>query len=88
MLRSEDGGFVADVVTLPGVITEAETFSELINMVNDAIITHYEVPEQYRAFLPAYLPPFKAAQDLGLFPVQRVEEEVTLNLAVGEAPTR
>lgn len=68
---AEEGGFIAKVVDFPGCITEAETFSELIGMVNDAVATVLEVPKEYLPFMPTYLPPLKLTQALSLFPIPR-----------------
>lgn len=76
--RSEDGGFIAEVLTFPGVLTEADTFSELIAMVNDAVATHFEVPERFAAYVANYLPPIEVAQDVGIYPNLGKESELTL----------
>ena len=86
--RSEDGGFVATVTSLSGLHTEGDTFSELIDMVNDALYTYHDIPEKLRSFVPTYVPPFSMAQELGLFPVSREEEDVTMQLAVGANSAR
>ncbi len=62
ILRSEDGGFCAEIATLPGCFTQANTFSELIDMLNDCIRTYFEIPEEYLTYMPTYLPPLKMAQ--------------------------
>lgn len=62
VLRSQDGGFVAEVVDFPGCITEADTFSELIEMVNDAVRAVLEIPKKYASFMPEYLASLKMAQ--------------------------
>lgn len=78
--RSEDGGFFAEVLTFPGVVTEADTFSELIEMVNDAVISYFEVPEKYASFVANYLPTIELAQKLGIFPVIKQEQNLKLQL--------
>lgn len=80
MHRSEDGGFFAEILTFPGIITEAETFSELIEMVNDSVITYFEVPEKYAPFVANYLPPIEVAQAIGIFPILNKDSEMTLQL--------
>ncbi len=83
--RSEDGGFVAEVMTFPGVRTQGETFSELIAMINDAMFTYFEVPDAYQSFLPTYLPTAEQAAGIMGFPnFGRAQQNVTM-LAVGEA---
>lgn len=84
--RSEDGGLCATVTSLPGVRTEADTFSELIDMVNDAVLTHFEIPTVARADIPPYLPPLEVARSLDLFP-NRVDGDISFELAVREATT-
>ena len=86
--RSQDGGFCAEVTAFPGCVTEAGTFSELIEMVNDAVRTYHEVPARYLSYMPTYLPPLRAAQDVDLFPIRRVDEKVKLRLAVREGGSR
>jgi predicted RNase H-like HicB family nuclease len=54
--RPAEGGFVADIKTFPGCFTEADSFSSLIEMINDAIRTYFEVPEKYAEFMPTYMP--------------------------------
>ena len=78
--RSKDGGFVAVINTFPGCITQADSFSELIEMVNDAVRTYFEIPEQYTSYMPTYLPPVKVAQELDVFPMLRGETEVKFKL--------
>lgn len=67
--RSERGKFCAEIITFPGCFTEADTFYGLIEMVNDAIRTYFEVPEKYASFMPEYLCPVKMAQHFKAFPV-------------------
>ncbi len=87
--RSEDGGFVAEVLSVPGhLITEGDTFSELIGMVNDAVLTAFDIPEKYRSYLPTYLPPLNVAANLSLFSHREKDEQVTLQLAVNGGATR
>ncbi|MEK6953093.1 MAG: type II toxin-antitoxin system HicB family antitoxin, partial [Nanoarchaeota archaeon] len=39
-----DGWFLVTSPELPGLITQARTAKELLEMVNDAILTYYDVP--------------------------------------------
>lgn len=66
--RSECGKFCVEMITFPGCFTEADTFYELIEMVNDAIRTYFEIPEKYSSFMPEYLCPVKMAQHFKAFP--------------------
>lgn len=68
---SEDGGFVAEIKSLPGCLTEADTFSDLIGMVNDAVYTYFSVPVKLRDRMPSYVPPVEVGQQLGLIPTRR-----------------
>ena len=76
--RSEDGGFVAEVLTFPGVVTEADTFSELIEVVNDALMCYFEIPKKYAQFTANYLPSLELSQKLGIFPVVKKEQILKL----------
>lgn len=78
--RSVDGGFYAEVLNSPGCFTEADTLSELIEMVNDAMRSYFEIPQIYISYMPNYLPPIKLAQDLDVFPVFKIEKNLKLEL--------
>lgn len=78
--RSENGVFCAEVVSYPGVITQGNTFSELIEMVNDAMLTYFEVPEEFASFMPNYMPPLNLARELGVFPVKQISKDVEMKL--------
>jgi predicted RNase H-like HicB family nuclease len=78
VIRSEDGGFCAEIGTFPGCFTEANTFSELIEMINDAVRTYLDIPGAYAPFVPNYLPPLEVAQRLDLFPVREKKTEIKL----------
>lgn len=80
--RSADGGFYAEVLTFPRVVTEADTFSGLVEMVNDAILIYFEIPEKYSSFVPNYLPSLQVAQKFGIFPVIEMEKNLKMRLAV------
>ena len=43
---TKDGYFVATSPDLPGLITQAKGASELLDMINDAILTYYDVPKK------------------------------------------
>jgi len=45
-------GFLADIKTFENCFTEASTFSELVEIVNDAVRTHLEVSEIYKQKTP------------------------------------
>ena len=54
----------AQVKNLPGCVTQADSFTELIEMINDAVFTYFEIPEKYRVGLGFYLPELpKKVQD-------------------------
>ncbi len=77
--RSVDGGFVANLANFPGLATEGDTLSELIDMVNDVFLAHFEVPAKYRSYMPSYMPPLKMAQDLDAFPVRKQDIQVRMS---------
>ena len=76
--RSECGEFCAEVTTFPGCFTEADTFSGLIEMVNDAVRTYFEIPKKYLSFMPDYLAPIEAAQYFNMFPVKEGTKNLNL----------
>ena len=80
ILRSEDGGFAAEIMEFPRCYTEADTFAELIEMVNDAMMTYFEIPDKYTSYMSTYLPTIETAQKFNAFPVFKTEEELKLKL--------
>ena len=78
--RSEDDGFFAEILTFPGCFTEANTLSELIEMVNDSVKTYFEVPEEYFPYMANYLPLIQLAQSLDVFPVTQKQYDIELKL--------
>ncbi|MDP3729745.1 MAG: hypothetical protein Q8R26_03315, partial [bacterium] len=62
--RTGDGIFTAKIHTFNGLFTEGSNFSELMEMVNDAIKTYFEIPEQFVPYMPNYIPPLEVAQQL------------------------
>lgn len=68
--RSVDGGFIAEILTFPGCITEAETLSELIGMINDCVRTYFNVPKQHTSHMPEYLPNIDVARRFGVLPAR------------------
>jgi predicted RNase H-like HicB family nuclease len=45
-IRFADGWFAASVPELPGLITQAQSQRELLDMVNDAVLTYFDVPKR------------------------------------------
>ncbi len=83
--RSEEGVFLARVNTLKGMFTEGKTFLELMEMINDAMRTYFEIPEKYLSYMPSYIPSMELAHFLEEFPATGKKEDVTLPLSSREA---
>ena len=54
--RAEEGGFWAKIKSLPGCNTQGEDFIDLVDMINDAIFTYFDVPQKMRSALGHYVP--------------------------------
>ena len=80
VIRSKDGGFVAEITTFPGCFTQAETLSELIDMVNDCVRTYFEIPAKLYSFMPTYLPSINIIYNLDIFPAPRQEVKLKMRL--------
>ncbi len=46
VVRLEDGWFIVTSPELPGLVTQARSHEELIEMVNDAVLTYFDVPRR------------------------------------------
>src|SRR3989338_9415373 len=59
-IKNEDGSFWAKITTSDGQLsncyTQANSISELVVMINDAVQTHFEIPEEIREKVGFYLP--------------------------------
>src|SRR3989338_562482 len=59
-IEREDGGFWAKISTSDGRLsncyTQADSITELVVMINDAVQTHFEIPEKIREKVGFYLP--------------------------------
>jgi predicted RNase H-like HicB family nuclease len=67
--RSEDGGFWATINDFQGCVTQGDTLSELIVMVNDCLYCYLDIPLKYTSYMPSYLPSIGLAQEFNIFPV-------------------
>jgi hypothetical protein len=71
LFRAKEGGFCAEVKINNDILrTEAENLPELIEMVNDAVYTYFEIPEKFISEAPTYIPPVEVIQDLNLYPTK------------------
>jgi hypothetical protein len=71
VIHSKDGGFCAEIKIGKEVLkTQAETFPELIGMVNDAIYTYFEIPTKYLSCVPTYIPPIDVPRKFNLYPIE------------------
>ena len=77
--ESEDGGYIAYVKDLEGCVTQAETGQELFEMVNDAICSYFQVPNEYRVYMPTFFPSEELRQELGIkIPAEFLGKDVVL----------
>jgi len=79
-IRSGDGGFVAEILSFPGCLTQGDTFSELVEMINDCVKTYLGIPRKYFSYMPTYLPSVKMAQDFDVFPVFEKSKELKMTI--------
>lgn len=54
--KAEEGGFNIIIKTFPGCFTQANDEKEVFEMVNDAVLTYLEIPEEYQPFMPSFFP--------------------------------
>ena len=82
-IEKYEDGFLANIKTFEDCFTEASSFSELIEMVNDAVRTHLEIPEKYLSLMPTYRPLISAATKLGVYPASDRKSELKLEIYDG-----
>ena len=54
--RAAEGGFWAKIRALPGCNTQGEDFIDLVDMINDAVFTYFDIPQKMRSGLGRYVP--------------------------------
>ena len=54
--KTQRGDFWAKIKELPHCYTQGKDFLDLIEMVNDAVFTYFEVPKKFREKLGYYVP--------------------------------
>lgn len=75
--------YTAEIVgpeAFKGAFTQANSFSELIAMVNDCIQTVLEISEKYSSEMPQYMPPLSLAQEMNEFPKPNFKESVQFSI--------
>lgn len=80
--KTSEGNLVASIETFPGCRTQARNLSGLIGMVNDAIYTYFEIPEEHYNDMPSYMPPVELAQALNLYPSKKMIGSVEFKVSV------
>lgn len=81
MVERGERGYVAEILSWPGAFTQADSFAELIFMVNDCVRTVLEIPEKYAPEMPNYYPPLVLAQKFNEFPSTIKKESVEFYLS-------
>lgn len=72
------GGYSAIVHNLKGnIVTQGRTGKELFEMVNDAVLESYNVPELYKPHVTTYLPPEEVREELKI-PAEYLNKKVSL----------
>lgn len=76
---SKDGGYIAYVKNLEGCVTQGDTGQELFEMVNDAMLVYLEIPQQYRIYMPTFLPPEEVRNELNIkIPTKFLDKDLVL----------
>lgn len=55
-IEKDEKGLWAKILELPHCYTQASSGSELLEMINDAVQTHFEIPEKFRKDIGYYVP--------------------------------
>lgn len=54
--QEEDGSFWAKILDFTGCYTQGKSFTDLLEMISDAVYIVNDVPEELRVFMPRYIP--------------------------------
>jgi len=77
--ESEDGGYWVEIKNIPGCITQADNGEELFSMVNDAVYTFFEIPEEYIPYISSFLPSEETRKKFGIkIPAELLNKELVL----------
>jgi len=58
---SQDGGFFCEIKTFPGCFTQGENLFELMEMINDAVYTYLDIPQNILRVCRDITPPQKSS---------------------------
>jgi len=77
--KEPNGGYSARIFNTHGnnIVTEGKTGPELFEMVNDAILTALDIPEQYRIYMTSFFPPEDVRTELDI-PDKYLEKKISL----------
>ncbi len=62
--ESKDGGYWVEILNVHGCFTQVDNIQELFSMVNDAVYTYFDIPEEYRMQMPRYFPTEKLRKEI------------------------
>jgi predicted RNase H-like HicB family nuclease len=54
--KAEEGGFNVVINNFPGCFTQADNEKQVFEMVNDAVLTYLDIPEEYQPYMPSFFP--------------------------------
>ncbi len=54
--KTPNGFYAIKIKNLSGCVTQARNPQELVEMVNDAVYTYFDIPEKYQAKVGIYCP--------------------------------
>lgn len=83
--RATDEGFIAEIKEFPNCYTQAETFSELVEMVNDAVFTYLEIPQEYADELGTIYLPEKFFEEMKRRQIQEACRELVKDMSASSS---
>ncbi|MDD3386789.1 MAG: hypothetical protein PHX92_02605 [Candidatus Pacebacteria bacterium] len=78
--RGDNDRYCAEITTYEGCFTEGNTFAELTEMINDAVRTYLDIPEEYFQYMPEYFPAISSIKQFGVFPPMNKEIKADFNI--------
>lgn len=78
-------GFVAEIKELSHCYTQADNFFELIEMVNDAVFTYFDVPKKYLRDMGIVYLPEKLTNEFKRLQLQKACQELTKDISASKS---
>ena len=85
-IKKTEEGFYAKILELENCYTQADSFVELVEMINDAVFSYLDIPEEHQEKLGLYLPA-KVVEEIKRQMLQKAFRDFLKDDSLNNAPS-